>query len=69
MIASIAVGRNCLNTTQTNGRGVGVSPLVGSILLNVPAYTFNPVFETSYFVLMYILILHHNYRDLMYFLD
>jgi len=47
-IASIAVGRTCLNTTQTNGGGVSTSPLGGSILLNVPAYTFNPVFETSY---------------------
>jgi len=47
-IASIAVGRTCLNTTQTSGGLVGVSPLGGSILLNVPAYTFNPVFETSY---------------------
>lgn len=47
-IASIAVGRTCLNTTQTSTGLVGVSPLGGSILLNVPAYTFNPVFETSY---------------------
>ena len=30
------------------GGSVGGSPLGGSILLNVPAYTFNPVFETSY---------------------
>ena len=47
-IASIAVGRQCLNTTQTSGGNVGVSPLGGSVLLNIPAYTFNPVFETSY---------------------
>lgn len=47
-IASIAVGRTCLNTTQTSAGNVSVSPLGGSILLNVPAYTFNPVFETSY---------------------
>jgi hypothetical protein len=49
-IASLAVGRTCLNSTQT-GLGstlVAPSPLGGSILLNVPAYTFNPVFETSY---------------------
>jgi hypothetical protein len=59
--ASIAVGKTCLNTNQTgltigpptgNGAGGGgnlsQSPLGGSVLLNVPAYTFNPVFETSY---------------------
>jgi hypothetical protein len=49
-IASLAVGNRCLNTTQTalGGTLVANSPLGGSILLNVPAYTFNPVFETSY---------------------
>jgi hypothetical protein len=47
-IASISVGRTCLNSTQVSGGLIGVSPLGGSILLNVPAYTFNPVFETSY---------------------
>ena len=48
-IASIAVGKTCLNSTQTSlGNIVQSSPLGGSILLNVPAYTFNPVFETSH---------------------
>jgi len=47
-IASIAVGRAVLNATQSGLVGVSPSPLGGSILLNVPAYTFNPVFETSY---------------------
>lgn len=47
-IASIAVGRTCLNSTQSSGGNVSASPLGGSILLNVPAYTFNPMFETSY---------------------
>lgn len=46
-IASISVGKTCLNSTQVS-QGVSVSPLGGSIILNVPAYTFNPVFETSY---------------------
>jgi hypothetical protein len=45
--ASVSVGRTCLNSAQVS-KGVGVSPLGGSILLNCPAYTFNPVFETSY---------------------
>jgi hypothetical protein len=48
-ICSIAVGKTCLNSTQSSiGNIVQSSPLGGSILLNVPAYTFNPVFETSY---------------------
>jgi hypothetical protein len=47
-IASIAVGSRCLNTTQASLAGVLQSPLGSSIILNVPAYTFNPVFETSY---------------------
>jgi len=51
--ASLAVGKTCLNTNQTGliiggGGNIGASPLGGSVLLNCPAYTFNPVFETSY---------------------
>ena len=48
-IVSIAVGRTCLNTTQTNlGAIVKSSPFIGSVTLNCPAYSFNPVFESSY---------------------
>jgi hypothetical protein len=47
-IVSLAVGKTCLNTSQSALAGVGSSPLSGSILLNVPAYSFNPVFEASY---------------------
>jgi len=50
-ICSVAVGKTLLNSTQASSVGassVQGSPLGGSILLNVPAYTFNPVFETSY---------------------
>lgn len=47
-IVSLAVGKTCLNSSQTALAGVGSSPLSGSILLNVPAYSFNPVFEASY---------------------
>jgi hypothetical protein len=47
-IASLAVGKTCLNSSQSSLAGVSTSPLSGSILLNCPAYTFNPVFETSY---------------------
>jgi len=47
-IVSIAVGNKVLNTTQAGFTGIGTSPLGGSLILNIPDYTFNPVFETSY---------------------
>ena len=47
-IVSLAVGNKVLNTTQANIAGISGTPLSGSIILNVPAYTFNPVFEASY---------------------
>jgi hypothetical protein len=47
-IVSLAVGNKVLNTTQANITGVAGTPLSGSLILNVPAYTFNPVFEASY---------------------
>jgi hypothetical protein len=46
-VASVAVGGAVL-TTQASLAGVSSSPLSKSIQLVVPAYTFNPVFETSY---------------------
>lgn len=48
-ITSLFVGNKCLNSTQTTQTNTPTtSPLSGSILLNVPAYSFNPVFESSY---------------------
>jgi hypothetical protein len=48
-VASIAVGNRVLNSTQTSATGVqATGPLGNSVILNVPAYTFNPVFESSY---------------------
>lgn len=47
-IVSLSVGKTCLNSTQAALTGVIASPLSASILLNVPAYSFNPVFEASY---------------------
>ena len=47
-IVSLSVGKTCLNTTQANVAGISTSPLASSILLNVPAYSFNPVFESAY---------------------
>lgn len=46
---SLAVGNRVLNTTQAGATGVqATGPLGNSVILNVPAYTFNPVFESSY---------------------
>jgi hypothetical protein len=47
-IVSLAVGNKVLNTSQANIAGISGTPLSGSLILNVPAYTFNPVFEASY---------------------
>ncbi len=47
-IASVSVGARCINTSQSSLANVQESPLGRSVLLNVPAYTFNPVFESSY---------------------
>ena len=48
-IASVCVGNRVLNTSQTVMLAqTQSSPLGGSVILNVPAYTFNPVFESSY---------------------
>jgi len=47
---SIAVGGKCLCPTQ-NSLGPALvqdSPMLRSVMLNVPSYTFNPIFETSY---------------------
>jgi len=47
-VASLAVGNKVLNSAN-NATGIALAgPLGGSIMLNIPAYTFNPVFETSY---------------------
>jgi hypothetical protein len=48
-IYSIAVGNKVLNTSQSTSLTAAIqAPNIGSIILNVPAYTFNPVFEQSY---------------------
>ena len=43
-IASVSVGSQCLNTSQSSIQAPGPR----SIYLYVPAYTFNPVFEQAY---------------------
>jgi hypothetical protein len=49
-ILSLSVGRTCLNSTQTSLSGVQLqaASLGQAVVLNIPAYSFNPVFETSY---------------------
>jgi hypothetical protein len=47
-IATVQVGSNCLNSSVAGGANYQPGPLAKSIYLYVPAYTFNPVFESSY---------------------
>jgi hypothetical protein len=49
-IVSVAVGKNVLDVTQTSGAAYPVtSGTIGqSVTLYVPAYTFNPTFESAY---------------------
>lgn len=48
-IASISVGKTCLNSTQNSAAGGAITgDLANSIYLYVPAYTFNSVFEQAY---------------------
>lgn len=48
LLISLSVGNRVLNTSQSGVSGVANSPLGSSVLLNVPAYTFSPIFETAY---------------------
>jgi hypothetical protein len=45
--ASLAVGGAVINPAQTN-IGAAVSPLLRSIMLNIPSYVFNPIYEQAY---------------------
>lgn len=47
-IASVAVGSRVLNPTQAGLAGVQQGQCSQSVYLYVPAYTFNPVFESAY---------------------
>ena len=46
--ANISVGAVCLDSQLASTAGVAQSQLARSIYLYVPAYTFNPVFESAY---------------------
>jgi hypothetical protein len=47
-IASIAVGGRVINSQQNSIAGVSSSPLLQSIMLNIPSYVFNPIYEQAY---------------------
>ena len=47
-ILSLAVGNKVLNSSQASQAGIVGSPLSGSVILNIPAYIYNPIFESSY---------------------
>lgn len=47
-ICSLSVGSSCLNSTQRSQAGIQSGQVGGNIFLYVPAYTFNPVFESAY---------------------
>lgn len=46
--ASVYVGAKCLNTAQTAVAGVAQAPMLASIMLNIPSYVFNPIYEQAY---------------------
>jgi hypothetical protein len=46
--ASVYVGAKCLNTAQTAVPGVAQAPMLASIMLNIPSYVFNPIYEQAY---------------------
>lgn len=47
-IANLSVGARVLNSTLSSIVGNGASPLAQSVYLYIPAYDFNPVFESAY---------------------
>ena len=47
-IASLSVGNICLNSSQRSLAAVQTGLVGNNIFLYVPAYTFNPVFESAY---------------------
>lgn len=47
-IASLSVGNICLNSSQRSLTNVKTGQVGNNVFLYVPAYTFNPVFESAY---------------------
>ena len=46
--ASLAVGGKVINPAQASVANVKASPLLQSIMLNIPSYVFNPIYEQAY---------------------
>jgi hypothetical protein len=46
--ASLAVGGKVINPAQASVAGIQASPLLQSIMLNIPSYVFNPIYEQAY---------------------
>jgi len=46
--ASLAVGGRVINPAQASVQGIKQSPLLASIMLNIPSYVFNPIYEQAY---------------------
>jgi len=45
---SIAVGAKVLSSSQTTANGVAQSPMLASVMLNIPSYVYNPIYEQAY---------------------
>jgi len=60
-IASVAVGGRVLDTSQANITGVGTNNLASNVYLYIPAYTFNPIYES---VMLSSPIKEIKYKDL-----
>jgi hypothetical protein len=45
---SIAVGAKVLSPSQTTATGVTQSPMLASVMLNIPSYVYNPIYEQAY---------------------
>jgi len=63
LIANLSVGMKCLDSNLTTA-GAGEGAFARNITLNIPAYTFNPVFESAYVSNPIIPI---NYTDIYQF--
>lgn len=46
--ASLAIGGKVINPAQASVQGIQQSPLLQSIMLNIPSYVFNPIYEQAY---------------------
>jgi hypothetical protein len=45
---SVAVGAKVLSSSQTTATGIAQSPMLASVMLNIPSYVYNPIYEQAY---------------------